>query len=86
MSYSVQIKESATRELARIQYDDRLRIARAIGGLGEDPFTGLPLKGDRRGLRRLRVGNYRIVYEVLEDALVVLVVRIGHRREVYRRR
>ena len=60
MSYSVQIKESAARELARIQYDDRLRIAGAIDGLGEDPFIGLPMKGGRRGLRRLRVGNYRM--------------------------
>ena len=46
---------------------------------------GLPMKGDRRGLRRLRVGTYRIIYEVLEDALVLLAIRIGHRREVYRR-
>ncbi len=86
MSYSVRIKESAARELARIQYDDRVRIVRAIDGLAEHPFAGAAMKGDLRGLRRLRVGNYRVVYEVLEDALVALVVRIGRRREAYRRR
>lgn len=44
------------------------------------------MKGDLRGLRRMRIGDYRVVYEVLDDALVVLVVRVGHRREAYRRR
>jgi len=44
------------------------------------------LKGELVGLRRARAGDYRIVYEVLDDVLVVLVVRVAHRREVYRRR
>ena len=43
------------------------------------------MKGENRGLRRLRVGDYRVVYEVLDGELVVLVVRIAQRREVYRR-
>ena len=86
MSYSVRIKRSAARELTRIPQKDRLRIVQAIDRLGEHPLTGSPLKGEHRGLRRVRVGDYRIVYEVLDDALVVLVVRVGHRREIYRRR
>ena len=44
------------------------------------------MKGELLGLRRVRVGDYRVVYEVLEGALLVLVVRVAHRREVYRRR
>ena len=86
MSYSVRIKGSAARELTRIPQQDRLRIVQAIDRLGERPLTGSPLKGEHRGLRRVRVGDYRIVYEVLDDALVVLVVRVAHRREIYRRR
>ena len=86
MNYSVQIKESAAKELSQIRYEDRVCIVRAIDGLAENPFVGATLKGELRGLRRLRVGNYRVVYEVLEDALVVLVVRAGHRRQVYRGR
>lgn len=85
MSYSVRIKRSAAKELARIPQQDRLRIVHAIDSLGENPHQGSPLKGETRGLRRVRVGDYRIVYEVLDDALVVLVVRVAHRREVYRR-
>ena len=86
MSYSIRIKSSAARELARIPKQIRLRILHAIDSLGEHPLSGKPLKGVFRGLRRVRVGDYRIVYEVHVDALVVLVVRVAHRREVYRRR
>ena len=84
MSYSIRIKRSASRELARTQRSDRLRIVRAIDGLAEHPLAGSALKGELRGLRRMRVGDYRVVYEVLADTLVVLVVRVAHRREAYR--
>ena len=86
MSYSIRIKRSASGELARVPRSQRLRIVRAIDGLAEHPLAGSALKGDLRGLRRMRIGDYRVVYEVLADALVVLVVRVAHRREAYRRR
>ena len=85
MSYSVRIKRSATRELAQIARRDREHLVYAIDRLGEQPHVGYPLKGDLRGLRRIRAGDYRVVYEVLDHELVVLVVRIAHRREAYRR-
>ena len=47
-------------------------------------FFQSALKGEFEGLRRLRVGHYRVVYEWQRSALVILVVRVGHRREVYR--
>ena len=84
--YSVQIKRSATRDLAQIAHQDRERIVYAIDRLGEQPHAGYPLKGALRGLRRIRVGDYRVIYEVLDNELVVLVVRVAHRREAYRRR
>ncbi len=86
MHYSIRIKRSAARELDRVPKTDRQRILPAIDRLAEQPLAGSALKGDLRGLRRVRVGNYRIVYEVLDDVLVVLVVRVGHRRDTYRRR
>ena len=85
MNYSVRIERSATKELARIPQQDRLHIVHAIDSLGEHPLKESPLKGENLGLRRLRVGDYRIVYEVLDGELVVLVVRIAQRWEVYRR-
>ena len=58
----------------------------AIDALREQPLSGSPLKGGLRGLRRQRVGHCRILYELLDDELVILVVRVAHRRESYRRR
>ena len=84
MNFSIRIKESAVRELGRVAKPHRTRIIAAIDRLAENPHLGASLKGNLRGLRRLRVGDYRIVYEVRDDELVVLVVRIAHRRDVYR--
>ena len=85
MIYSVRIKGSAAKELERIPQPERLRIIAAIDLLAEQPLVGAPLKGTLRGLRRQRVGNYRIVYELLDAELVVLVVRVAHRSGAYRR-
>ncbi|MCY4060271.1 MAG: type II toxin-antitoxin system RelE/ParE family toxin [Gammaproteobacteria bacterium] len=84
MSFSLRIKASAAKELERVPQSHRLRIVTAIDRLANHPLAGSALKGDLRGLRRLRVGEYRILYEVRNDDLVVLVVRIAHRREAYR--
>lgn len=86
MTYSLKIKKSAAKALAKISKNDRLRLIEAIDRLREEPNAGGVLKGEFAGLRRLRVGSYRIIYEVIDDRLVVLVVRVGHRREVYRSR
>ena len=86
MSFSIRIKESAAKELRRVARPERTRIVSAIDRLAETPHLGAALKGDLRGLRRIRVGDYRVVYEVRDDELVVLVVRIAHRRDAYRRK
>ena len=86
MRYAIRIKESAARELQRIPRPERERLIAAIDRLAENPFAGSALKGELRGLRRIRVGDYRLIYEVQESDLVVLVLRAAHRREVYRRR
>ena len=86
MIFSIRIKASAAKELKRVVKPDRTRIVSAIDRLAENPFLGDALKGDMRGLRRLRVGDYRVLYEVRESVLVVLVVRVAHRRDVYGRR
>lgn len=84
MSWSLRIKNSARKELRRIHRVDRLRLVAAIDGLAENPYRGGALKGDLTGLRRIRVGSYRILYEIRDAELVVLVVRVAHRREAYR--
>ena len=84
VNFSVQIKRSAAKELADIPQPARNRLVTAIDSLREQPLSGAALKGGWKGLRRLRVGTYRIVYELLERQLLVLVVRVGHRRSIYR--
>ena len=84
MNWSAQIKRSALRELSRINKPERLKIVAAIDELATNPYRGSTLKGSLTGLRRIRVGTYRVVYEIREAELVVLVVKAGHRRDVYR--
>lgn len=84
MNYSVSIKQSALKSLKNITPEDRLRIIEAIDQLKINPTAGGVLKGEYSGLRRIRIGSYRVVYEVHDAQLTVLVIRIGHRREVYR--
>ncbi|NNJ83901.1 MAG: type II toxin-antitoxin system RelE/ParE family toxin [Gammaproteobacteria bacterium] len=84
MTYSVSIKGSAAKSLEKITSNERVRIIDAIDRLKTNPHAGSVLKGEFTGLRRIRVGRYRVVYEAHEEVLVILVVRIGHRREVYR--
>ena len=84
MIFSVKIKASAAKALQKIPGSDRLRLIDAIDRLSETPMAGGALKGEFAGLRRLRIGTYRIIYEVVEHELLVLVVRIGYRKDVYR--
>ena len=84
VSFSIRIKESAAKELRRVVKPDRMRIVAAIDRLAEAPYLGTALKGGLKGLWRIRVGNYRILYEIRHDELVVLVVRVVHRQEAYR--
>lgn len=84
MTYAISIKQSAAKSLEKISKPDRVRIIEAIDSLKINPGAGSVLKGELKGLRRIRVGHYRVVYEVEAGRLMILVVRIGHRGEVYR--
>lgn len=83
--YEVRLARRAVRSLADVQRRDQQRIRAAIDLLAENPRPPncVALQGEA-GVYRVRVGDYRIVYEVLDWVLMVQVVRIGHRREVYR--
>ena len=84
MTYSLQIKKSAAKALDKIVKHDRIRLIEAIDRLRKEPHAGGVLKGEFAGLRRIRIGSYRIIYEVNDDQLVVLVIRVAHRRDVFR--
>ena len=84
MSYSLKIKGSARKEIQCLPAGDRRRVVKAIDALREQPHQGTMLKGSLTGLRRIRVGRYRVIFEVQQAVLVILVLRVGHCREVYR--
>ena len=74
----------AIKEVAALQKADRERIVVAVESLRDDPNKGSIMSADWKGFRRLRVGPYRIVYAYQGRDLLISVVRVGHRREVYR--
>ena len=84
MSYAVLIERRAQRALSRIPQQERDRIAATIPRLADEPRPHGVKKLTGREAWRIRVGDYRILYEIHDDRLVVLVVEIGHRRQVYR--
>jgi mRNA interferase RelE/StbE len=83
--YEVFIKPSAVKELEAIgSKKDRQRIVRAISSLAQDPRPPGCRKLSGKDKYRIRTGQHRILYEIRDDILIVTVVTVGHRREVYR--
>ena len=85
MSYSIQIKKSALKELYKLPKDISRQVAKDINELATNPRPPgcKKLKG-ADNLYRIRSGNYRIVYQVFDKVLLVLVVLIGDRKDIYR--
>jgi len=84
-AYRIELKPSAARELAALEQKDRVRVAKKISALAANPR---PPRAEKLtgadDVWRVRVGDYRIVYALHDAVLLVLVVRVGHRRDVYR--
>lgn len=83
--YEVRIAKRAAKSLVSVERRDQQRIRAAIELLAEDPRPPacVAMRGEH-SVYRVRVGDYRIVYEVRDEVLLIQVVRVGHRREVYR--
>ena len=84
MTYAVEILRWAQRQLAKVDRQDRSRIISAVRALADNPRPHGSRKLSGRPAWRIRVGAYRIVYEIHDGRLLVLVVAIGHRKDVYR--
>ena len=86
MRYSVEFRPAVLKSIERLPKKELRRIKKKIDGLSEnlpDPAT-TKMKGNNP-FHRVRTGNYRIVYQILEDRLIILVVKVGHRKDVYKR-
>jgi len=83
--YRIEVDRAAVKALAGFDTRIRTKLSAAIDALADDPHPAGSIKlAGGSGEWHIRVGDYRIVYEIHDSRLVVLVVRVAHRREVYR--
>ena len=84
MIYKIEVPNSVVKQLKKIPENDRKRIVKAI-----DSLASLPLPSDVKKLKgyefyRIRSGDYRIIYSIENKKLVILIIKVAHRKEVYR--
>ena len=82
--YEILFKESVWKDLKKIPRNDLKRIISRIEKLGDDPRPMGSEKLTGEELYRVRQGNYRIVYSIKDNELTVWVIKVGHRKDVYR--
>jgi len=83
MNYEVSVRPQAKKSLSKIPKRERHRIEIAIDLLSRNPYPPAARKLVNRPEWRVRIGKYRLLYEVFDNELVVLVISIGHRSEIY---
>jgi len=83
--FEIRWKKSAVKEIKSIQKKDQQAILLAVEKLKTDPLRhGVKKLTNSRNTYRLRIGNYRVVYNLLKSVLIVEIIRVRHRRDVYR--
>ena len=83
MTFDVEFTPTAFKEINKIEKSIRPRLFAAIEILRENPRPPTAIRLTNRSEYRIRVGDYRLIYEILDSKLVILVVRVGHRKNVY---
>jgi mRNA interferase RelE/StbE len=85
MPYRIEFAPRADRDLGGLPGDVQRRVKVRVEALAEDPRPrGVEKLSGEEGLYRIRIGTYRVIYEIRDRVLVVLILKLGHRREVYR--
>jgi mRNA interferase RelE/StbE len=83
--YRIEVSATAERQLKKIRREDKIRILRSISLLAGEPRpAGCRKLSGYNDIFRIRVGNYRVIYEIDGKRIVVVILKIGHRGEVYR--
>jgi mRNA interferase RelE/StbE len=83
--YRLEFARSIRRDLKKIEKKEVRGILSAIESLAGNPRPARAKKLTNQELFRIRIGNYRVIYEIHDDRLVVLVLKVGHRKDVYRK-
>lgn len=84
MSFAIQIKRNAQKALAKIPSPYQKNIIDAIYRLADSPFPAGCKKLTGKEAWRIRIGYYRVIYEINDNQLLIFVIEIGHRKEIYR--
>ena len=85
--YNIALANTAAKVLERINhFDQKLysRLIAAIETLSSNPYQGKKLKGQLKGTFSLRAGDFRIIYSIHKERLMIYIIDIGHRKEIYR--
>lgn len=84
MQYQVIVPKKVQKEISRIDKKFRLKIITAITVLAVNPYLGKKLEGDHKNEWSFRVWPYRIIYQIKNKELVILIIKVGHRQGIYR--
>jgi len=83
MTYDVEFKKSAVKTLKRIPRNDQIKISKVIKKLARNPRTQNCLKLADSRYYRVRCGYYRIIYDIQDKKLVIIILKVGHRKDIY---
>ncbi len=81
--YKVIFKNSAQKLFRKLDKFDQQRIVKKLKLLEQNPFLGKPLIGELVGAWTLRIGKYRVIYQIRHEKLIIFVLDVGHRKNVY---
>ncbi|MFC1589895.1 type II toxin-antitoxin system RelE/ParE family toxin [Candidatus Omnitrophota bacterium] len=82
--YTIVFAPQAKKQIEGLSSKVKIRIANSLDALSLDPHLGKALKADLRGLYSYRVGDYRIIYSIIRNKLVIQIIKVMHRRDAYR--
>lgn len=83
--YSVKFTREAKKRIEKLDASIKNIIQKAIDSLAQNPYKGKPLSHELAGLYSYRTSDYRIIYKIEEGQLIIIVVTVGHRREIYKK-
>jgi mRNA interferase RelE/StbE len=85
MTYAIKFRPAVEKDLRTLSHKELMRIKRKIDALAENlPDPAITKMKGNNTFHKIRVGDYRIIYEIHDDTLVILVVKIGHRKDIYK--
>lgn len=81
--YKIELTKEAEEDFSKLDNESQIRISKKIKELSSNPNLGKPLRAHLAGLRSVRAGKYRVIYQVRKSFLLIYIIKIGHRKNVY---